>query len=285
MSELARPTHAAHDLDLVTAAFKGRYAIQSPLRVGGQAVVYAALTQTSDGSPAVRVALKLYTVPLQYKRADREITTLRALNAPTLARLVDAGFVHLGVDEVPYTATAYIEGAPLDRYMLQGAVEPMTVTRLGRDIAFAIGALWDQRIVHRDVTPKNIMVRPAVEGGVLIDLGLARPVHADPITTTGSLWGTKGYLSPEQMANNSVLTCATDVYALGVSLWEALAGTHPTGHDQEMLLKRGPIAAPLPPSTPPSLVMLLQRMLDGRAAFRPRPRDVAHACEAILALN
>jgi len=118
------------------------------------------------------------------------------------------------------------------------------VLPIGRDIANAIAALWSQRIVHGDIKPSNIMLRNS-GGAVLIDLGILRSFDEENIAkdlrpvdhfAPEQLrpWGTLGYFSPEQ-ARGERLTCASDIFSLGVVMLEALQGRHPTNFDQRAL--------------------------------------------------
>ena len=143
--------------------------------------------------------------------------------------------------------------------------------QLGRDVARAIDHIWSKRIVHRDVAPKNMMLRRGDLEAVLIDLGIARHLSESPLTAPGLTWGTYGYLSPEQCRAEPNLSCHSDVFSLGVSLQEALVGRHPTRGDQQILVTTPPKTSDLVPSSPAALAEVVDLMLSLRAPFRPLP--------------
>lgn len=263
--------------DKVAVALGGRYTIHEELRVGGQGVVYRAFrTKAQDGSVANdTVALKLHTDPGQDVRVEREIGAMERLRHPNLANLIEHARVTIEGRSVRYVAWEFIDGEALDHRLVAGALAAKTVAYIGRDVARAIGHIWTARIVHRDVNPKNIMLRVGDREAVLIDLGVARHLDERTITTAGSTWGTMGYFSPEQCHAEPQLTCQSDVYCLGIVLQQALCGHHPTNGDQAALLANPCRTADLAPSTPAALAELIDRMFFARAAFRPTPGAIA----------
>ena len=102
-------------------------------------------------------------------------------------------------DRYRYIIWEFIHGEALDSRLARACVPPRTVACIGRDVATALCAIWAKRVVHRDVNPKNIMLRIGEDGAVLIDLGVAKYLDQTPLTALGFTWGTKGYLSPEQV--------------------------------------------------------------------------------------
>lgn len=202
---------------------------------------------------------------------DREIRALNGFRHANLANIVEHGRISLSGESVRYVAWEYIDGEPLDMKLRAGPLHPKTVACVGRDVARAIDHIWSKRIVHRDVTPKNIMLRKGDAEAVLIDLGIARHLFESPLTAPGLTWGTYGYLSPEQCRAEPNLTCHSDVFSLGVSLQEALAGRHPTRGDQQILVTTPPRTADLVPSSPAALAEVVDLMLNPRAPFRPLP--------------
>lgn len=262
----------------VAVSLGGRFQIDGELRVGGQGVVYRARRERGpQGAPAADlVALKLHTDPGQDQRVEREIAAMERVRHPNLAKLVEHGRVLIGGQQVRYVAWEFIDGQPLDhRIQDAGPVAPRIVACLGRDVASAIGEIWARRIVHRDVNPKNIMLRTGDLEAVLIDLGVARFLSEDTITAAGLTWGTRGYLSPEQCRAETALTCSSDVFSLGVTLQEALCGAHPTSLDQRRLATAPPRTSDVAPNAPAALADTIDRMLSLRAAFRPRPAELA----------
>src|SRR5262249_17973033 len=131
-----------------------------------------------------------------------------------------------------------------------------------------------------DIAPKNIMVRPDGHA-VLIDLGGARHLDNSTLTATGFFFGTVGYLSPEQLRAEHALTCASDVFALGIVLFECLLGSHPTGRDQHVLVTSPPSALTQLPTCDRDLCTTIDKMLMARASFRP---SLAQLTEALTNL-
>lgn len=266
-------TPAPFTPDQIDIALRGRYAIHELLRVGGQGLVHRAhRVRTLDGSVTDdEVALKINLDPGQDERVEREIQAVKGHRHPNLAYLVEHGTTNIGGRDARYLAWEYIAGGPVDALTAAGPLTFRQAAVIGRDVSRAIEHLWTKRIVHRDVNPKNIMMRQGDHEAVLIDLGVARHLDRTTITAAGLTWGTAGYFSPEQCRCEQQLTCASDMYSLGISLQEALIGRHPTGRDQRRLYAGAPTTASLIATAPAGLANLIDELLRFRAAFRPHP--------------
>ncbi len=255
----------------------GRYVLGPELRVGGQGVVYRAKrVRLTDGSACSDdVALKLHLDAKQDKRVEREIEAMKHLRHPALAMLLEEGTITIGGKQTRYIAWEFIEGDPLDSRLSRGALTEREAVRIARDVTSAIAALWSKHIVHRDIAPKNIMIKPD-GSAILIDLGGARHLDNTSITAAGTTFGTPGYFSPEQFRAERALTSASDVFALAIVLLECLLGHHPTNLDQHELASSPPSADVLVPSVAKELRDTINQMLRLRAPFRP-PVDKLHA--------
>lgn len=240
------------------------------LRVGGQGVVYKARRmRDKDGNTTDDdVALKLHLNTGQDERVEREIAAMTNVQHPCLATLLEEGTETVSGRRSRYVVWALIEGEPLDLVLQKGAISDKQAARIGNDVVSALFAIWSKHIVHRDVTPKNIMVRPD-GSAVLIDLGGARHLDESTLTAVGATFGTYGYFSPEQSRGEHALTSASDVFALGVVLLQCLTGSHPTGGNQALLSASPPRAATLAPHISREMQEILDRMLHLRASFRP----------------
>lgn len=162
------------------------------LPCGGQGAVFKCTHQESNEM----VALKIYFTDQVEQRTQREIDLMKRINGETLVKLVGSGEIIIRDAKCIFTATKYIDGKVLSDVIGQEEISISTTARCGYGIAKAIQLLWEERIVHRDINPKNIMLTD--ELAILIDLGVARHLDLQNLTAPGCSWGTCGYLSPEQ---------------------------------------------------------------------------------------
>ena len=260
-------------VERANAALGNRFTVERVIRAGGQGVVLKALRTTAPDGSVTRdeVALKYYFDPTQDQRVEREVRALQGFTHPNLANVVEHGTIQVDNVQIRYVAWDFIHGQALDTRLRDGPLPAKAVACIGRDVARAIEHIWTKRIVHRDVNPKNILLRVGDAEAVLIDLGIARHLDETPLTGPGLTWGTQGYLSPEQCRAEPNLTCHSDVFSLGVSLQEALSGIHPTRGDQRALIANPRHTSELAPRCPAGMADLIDLMLKQRAAFRPIP--------------
>ena len=215
---------------------------------GGQGIVYRATR--ADGATDRTVALKrLRPGPGQGALAERlraERRTLARLEHPGIARLYDGG---TDADGVPYLVTELVDGAPITAWAEGKTVDQRVA--LFADACDAVAYAHARLVVHRDLKPSNLLVTPGCEPR-LLDFGIAKILDADDgaLTRTGGAM-TPAYAAPEQLAGGEVTT-ATDVYALGVLLYEVLAGQRP--HDLNGLSPAAAERAVQSPPPPPSAV-------------------------------
>jgi serine/threonine protein kinase len=267
------------DADVITAIV-GLFDNAQPLAEGGQGAVYRA---TPHGS-SDEVALKIYFGDQLDERTAREIAALKRLKGETIVRLHADGAIDIGGNTYNYIATTFIEGDVLSSVLTRRQLSFTEIATIGRDVALAIDELWaNDRIVHRDVKPSNVMLRPDGRA-VLIDLGVARHLNLSPLTTAGKTWGTEGYMAPEH-ARGKTLSCKADLFALGVLLQECLLQRHPTGGRQLLLMNGGPKTAALHPKAPADLAQIIDAMLDRSPGVRPTPRRSAEALQAFIEVN
>jgi len=206
----------------------GPYRVVSEIGQGGMGTVY--LAERADGAFEQRVAIKVVRGLLDQERVRRfraERQILASLQHPNIARLVDGGTTG---DGSPYLVMEYVEGVPIDRYAQERALDIPERLRLFMVVCEAVGHAHRHLIVHRDIKPSNIIVAP---GGTpkLLDFGIAKLLDSDDPemsarTMTGMRLLTPDYASPEQVRGEAVTT-ATDVYALGVLLFELLTFRRP----------------------------------------------------------
>jgi serine/threonine protein kinase len=206
----------------------GPYRLERMLGEGGMGQVW--LASRADGLYQRRVALKLLRPgladPKLRLRFTRERQILARLEHPHIARLLDAG---ISEDNQPYLALEYVEGEPLTDWCRANALTLDARLQLFMQVCEAVSHAHANLIVHRDLKPSNILVTP-VDGVRLLDFGIAKLLDTGAFdnehTRTGLRTFTLHYAAPEQIRGEPVTTM-TDVYALGVVLYELLTDTRP----------------------------------------------------------
>jgi serine/threonine protein kinase len=205
----------------------GHYELQKLLGKGGMGAVYLA----RDLRLNRLVALKIPNLTAQdtYQLKDRflrEAHVAAQLSHANLCPVYDCG----QVEGVLYLTMAYLEGKPLARFIQSGKqLPPRAVVVVVRQLALAMQAAHEKGVIHRDLKPSNIMITPKKQA-VIMDFGLARRTDAEDsqITYSGQILGTPAYMSPEQLNSDaSAMGPASDVYGLGIILYELLAGRPP----------------------------------------------------------
>jgi serine/threonine-protein kinase len=208
----------------------GAYTLEAPLGAGGMGSVWRA--RRSDGRFEGAVAVKLLHLGVLdaggAERFRREGTLLARLAHPHIARLLDAGITPTGQ---PYLVLEYVEGKRIDVFADANQLDVRARLGLFLQVAEAVAHAHAHLIVHRDLKPSNILVDS--NGQVkLLDFGIAKLLDDSPtatqVTFPGEVPLTPAYAAPEQVRGEEVTT-ATDVYALGVLLYELLVARHPTG--------------------------------------------------------
>ena len=249
----------------------GHYRVLSELGRGGMGTVY--LAERSDGEFEQRVALKVVRRSFAdsdlRRRFRRERQILASLNHPNIARLFDGG---VSEDGEPYLVMEYVEGSRIDDYCEERGLSVEGRLRLFLTVCGAVQHAHQNLIVHCDLKPTNIMV---TRGGEvkLLDFGVAKLLNPEPAgagltqTQTQQLALTPEYASPEQVRGGRVTT-ATDVYSLGVILYELLTGERPSQPKDTSpeKLSREHDSAPSKPSE-----VALTRPPDGTRGARSRP--------------
>jgi serine/threonine protein kinase len=225
----------------------GRYRLVKLLGKGGMGSVYLAHDSQLDRSVALKVPQldEDSGSPIR-ERFFTEARAAAALNHPHICRIHDVG----EVDGVPYLTMAYIDGKPLNELARLRPLLHRQSAILVWKVAVALHEAHTRGIIHRDLKPANIMIDKRGEPSIM-DFGLARRAGKGDarITQTGEIMGTPAYMSPEQMQGNpDAIGPASDVYSLGVILYELLAGRLPFTGDVMVILSRVLLDDPPPPS-------------------------------------
>lgn len=222
-------TEPGADLNTVEGQRIGPYRLDKLLGAGGMGVVW--LASRADGLFERQVALKLphrQRLSTDFaERMARERTILASLNHPNIARLYDAGFTTEGQ---PYLALEYVAGLRIDEFCRRECCGLAERLRLFLQVADAVASAHAQLVVHRDLKPANVLVTNS--GDVrLLDFGIAKLLafegaDSGNLTEVGGRALTPEYASPEQLRGDAITT-ASDVYSLGVVLFELLTGARP----------------------------------------------------------
>jgi non-specific serine/threonine protein kinase/serine/threonine-protein kinase len=239
----------------------GNYRILREIGYGGMGVVY--LAERADGKFDQRVALKLLKRELNTaslrRRFEHEREILASLEHPNIARLLDAGTTD---DQVPYIAMENVEGLPIDVYCERNELELGKRLDLFRKVCLTVNFAHRNLVVHRDLKPSNILVN---DEGVpkLLDFGISKVLSEanninDSATVTNLGVMTPSYASPEQLQGKSVTT-ASDIYSLGVILYEMLSGHRPFEDQEEELREIFKAVLERDPRPPSELVNTISR--------------------------
>ena len=208
----------------------GAYDILRPLGSGGMGIVYLA----EGGRPRRRVALKVLRTGIatgsMRRRFEMESEALARLQHPGIAQVYEAGTARVGSVEQPFIAMELVEGSPLTEFARQHTLPTRERLGLMAEVCDAVQHAHQRGVVHRDLKPGNVLVTAEGRPKVL-DFGVARLADRSGTaihTLTGQLIGTLAYMSPEQVAGDpDAVDARSDVYALGVLLYELLAGRVP----------------------------------------------------------
>ena len=217
-------------LERVRAALGAEYEIIRLLGAGGMAAVYLARERSLKRLVAIKVLdPDLGASPGFRLRFQREAELAAGLQHPHIVPIYRVG----EAGGLSYFTMAYIEGESLaDRMKGEARLSVEETLRIGRETAAALAAAHRRGIIHRDVKPQNILLEGGSGRVMVTDFGIARVTDAasdpgEPLTGLGMVMGTPRYMSPEQASGMRELTPASDLYALGVILYEALTGAFP----------------------------------------------------------
>src|SRR5688500_690833 len=271
----------------------GRYEILSLLSAGGMGELYLARDPELGRELVIKLLPKRGVFhPDALERFSREARAASALNHPNIVTVYEVGESPSG----NFIAMELVEGRTL-RELRSESPSVTTVARIGAQAARALAVAHAAGIIHRDIKPDNLMLR---DDGYLkvLDFGIAQLSQGDGasgdrdsrITHPGMVVGTMRYMSPEQASGHAV-TPASDVFSLGLVLYELAAGRHPFDSSSDMAVLSGIILRqPVPPSRynsrlPGALDSLILRMLAKSPADRPQPSEVDEVLDGIVALQ
>ncbi len=287
-AEMDSRMHATDELPTVDAGLVlGRYRLGRRLGAGGFGTVFEAVDERLERLVAVKVIPSDTEAPA---RAARESLAAARLDHPGIVAVYDAG----QEPGARYLVSELVHGRTLAQLEAEDELSDRDVVRVGLALTDALAHAHERGVVHRDVKPQNVMVpdRRAWGGdwrgaAKLTDFGVAHLIDDDALTRTGDVVGTLAYMAPEQAAGKRV-DARTDLYALGLVLYEALAGTNPVRGANPAATARK-VGTALPPlararrDLPPELCAAIDRAVRPRPAERGTVDDLGDALAGVLA--
>lgn len=279
--------------DPLIGADLGGFRIMRLIAEGGMGRVYEGAQEKPRRPVAIKVMRPGCISPEAIRRFENEWELLGKLRHPNIAQIYYASTYNVLGTRVPYFVMEYIpDSLPITKYASSKKLSTAQRLKLFGRVCEAVAHGHKQGIVHRDLKPSNILVEPS---GLLkvIDFGIARKVHADPahatqLTSIGQLIGTLQYMSPEQFsADPSAIDQRTDVYALGVILYELLTGKPPYELRQKHILDAAQVVREYAPVSPAKLnrnVTASMESITGKCLHKDRAQRYATAAELANAI-
>jgi eukaryotic-like serine/threonine-protein kinase len=284
-------------MSLVGTLLGGRYRLDAEIGRGGMSTVYRAFDTVLERPVAIKLMHReIASDADQLERFRREARAVAQLNHPHIVTVIDAG-EELSPDGgrppecAPYIVLEYIEGETLkDVIRREGQLEIPRAIAYALEIARALEAAHERMIVHRDVKPQNVLI--GAEGGAKItDFGIARSLTEEGLTVAGRVLGTTDYVSPEQALGQPV-TGQSDIYSLGVVLYEMLTGEVPFRGESPVAVAMRHVREEVPdvqhlrPEVSAATAAVVDRAVDKDLGRRfPDAHTMARELEEVLAIE
>ena len=267
----------------------GRYRLDERIATGGMGDVWKCEDTVLGRVVALKVLQPaMLEEPGFAERFRAEARVMATINHPGVVSVYDYGENPLdGGGSVAYLVMEYVEGEPLHRVLGNvGRLVPQRTMDLIAQAADALQAAHDHGIIHRDVKPGNLLVRPNGQL-VLTDFGIARSAMTGNLTQAGAVLGTASYVSPEQASGSGAITPASDVYSLGVVAYQCLAGRRPFEGDNPIEVAMRHVRdepPPLPPDVPENARAVVGRAMAKDVAQRwPDAKTMGEAARTAAA--
>src|SRR5688572_464331 len=259
----ARRTLSRGRLAEIGSIFGGRYRLVELLGQGGMATIFRAVDTQLGREVAVKLLRPEYLRDPDFSsRFRQEAQSAASLSHPNVVTVYDYGEDPAG----PFIVMEYVDGEDLATILHRnGALPPAQAARIAAGVARALAASHARGIVHRDVKPGNVLI--ARDGRVkVVDFGIARAIAEAQITMPGTTLGSVHYFSPEQ-ARGELATSESDIFALGIVLYEMLTGSRPWEGDSAASVALARLSGPIPDpalvrgSIPPDLAAITRKAL------------------------
>jgi eukaryotic-like serine/threonine-protein kinase len=227
---------------VIGTLINGRFRLDEQVGSGGMSTVYRAFDETLQRTVAIKLMHRsLSGDPQQLERFRREARAAARLSHPHVVTVIDAG----EDDGHPYIVFEFVDGETLKgRIKRLGRLPVVEAVAYAIEIGRALGAAHAERLVHRDVKPQNVLIDPDGRAKVT-DFGIARSLEDGGLTATGRVLGTTDYVSPEQALGEDVTT-ESDIYSLGVVLYEMLTGDLPFKAESQVGVAMKHVQDPMP---------------------------------------
>jgi hypothetical protein len=227
---------------LIGTLLCNRFRLEEKIGSGGMSTVYRAFDETLERWVAIKVLhADMSQDASQLERFRREARAAARLSHPHVVTVIDAG----EDDGQPFIVFEYVEGETLkERIRRLGRLPVAEAIAYSIEIGRALIAAHAERIVHRDVKPQNVLIDPEGRAKVT-DFGIARSLELDGLTAAGRVLGTTDYVAPEQAIGEGA-TEQSDIYSLGVCLWEMLTGDVPFKGENQVAVAMQHVRDPLP---------------------------------------
>ncbi|HEY6584717.1 MAG TPA: protein kinase [Gaiellaceae bacterium] len=263
----------------------GRYELLELVGRGGMSSVWKAHDRLLDRSVAIKVLHEHYTQDEEYvERFRREARSVAQVSHPNIVTVIDRG-EDAGRQ---YIVFEFVDGENLKQLIeREGPLSVRDALLLALQMARALGFAHDRGLIHRDVKPQNVLLNDESQAK-MTDFGIARSVDVDGVTVTGTVLGTSEYIAPEQ-ARGQRVDAHTDVYSLGVVLYELLTGAVPFSGESFVTVALQHVNEPPPdvldhrPDCPPRVALLLERAMEKNPDDRPTMDELVDELEACLA--
>jgi hypothetical protein len=265
-----------------------RFRLEEKVGSGGMSSVYRAFDPTLERRVAIKLMHRdISSDPDQLERFRREARAVAQLNHPHVVTVIDAG----EDDGAPYIVFEYVEGETLkERIRRLGRLPVSEAVAYAIEIGRALDSAHAHKLVHRDVKPQNVLIDRDGRAKVT-DFGIARSMEAQGLTAPGRVLGTTDYVSPEQALGHNV-TEQSDIYSLGIVLYEMLTGEVPFKADTQVAVAMKHVREPLPDvqRRRPEISAALAAVVDRATAKETDNRyasvdEMVHDLEEVLAIE